>query len=134
MRYKLATKNLPHYRFSIDLTEEGGLKAAHSSFDFAFPPELADGLRRLFHTRRSSLLSPGPTRSADDRIEIRNLFLRLPLEDCLCMMAPSLWTTCVEQGFLEAPMTPVPPETLALWDNVCIQLRVLHHVLPFLTL
>ena len=107
---------------SIDLTEEGGIKAAGSSMDFAFPPELSDALRRLYHLRRGPLLSPGPLQSMDDRAELRSLFVRLPLEDCLSMMAPALWSSGPlvdalarnEQPLLE----DVPPETLSLWENV----------------
>ena len=58
---------------SIDLTEEGGIKAAGSSMDFAFPPELSDAVRRLYHLRRGPLLSPGPLQSMDDRAELRSL-------------------------------------------------------------
>lgn len=57
--------------------------------------------------------------SMDDRAEIRSLFIRFPLEDCLGLMALSLWTS----GPIESPNFPaalevVPPDTLALWDNV----------------
>ena len=89
--------------------------------DFAFPPELSEALRRLYHLRRGPLLSPGPVQSADDRAEMRSHFVRLPLEDCLAMMAPSLWTSgpldvaLVNHGPL---LENVPPETLALWENV----------------
>jgi Sec23/Sec24 trunk domain/Sec23/Sec24 zinc finger len=96
--------------------EEGvaPVSVASSALDFAFPPELADALHRLFHLRRGSMVSPGPMGSFDDRAEIRSLFLRLPLEDCLCMMAPSLWSSKVDGTTgLEA----VPSDTLALWDN-----------------
>jgi hypothetical protein len=89
--------------------------------DFAFPPELSDALRRIYHLRRGPLLSPGPVQSADDRAEMRSLFVRLPLDDCLSMMAPSLWGS----GSLEEALARnnsflenVPPETLALWGNV----------------
>jgi hypothetical protein len=105
--------SLLHY-LSIDLTEEGGVKATGSSMDFAFPPELSDALRRLYHLRRGPLLSPGPVQSADDRAEMRSLFLRLPLQDCLLMMAPSLWSS----GLPEETLQNVPPDTLALWTNV----------------
>lgn len=47
-------------RRGLDLTEEGGVMAAGSSVDFAFPPELADALHRLYHFRRGPILSPGP--------------------------------------------------------------------------
>lgn len=89
--------------------------------DFAFPPELSDAIRRLYHLRRGPLLSPGPVQSADDRLEMRSLFVRFPLGDCLAMMAPSLWSS---GPLLEAPqidstfLQNIPPETLALWDNV----------------
>ena len=111
-------------RCSMDLTEEGGIKAAGSSMDFAFPPELSDALRRLYHLRRGPFLSPGPLLSMDDRAEMRSLFVRLPLEDCLSMMAPALWSSgpldeaLARNGPL---MEDVPPETLALWENVSRQ-------------
>lgn len=105
---------------SIDLTEEGGIKATGTSMDFAFPPELSDALRRLYHLRRGPLLSPGPVQSADDRVEIRSLFVRFPLDDCLSMMAPSLWSSGSLLDALnsnETILEDVPPETLALWEN-----------------
>lgn len=91
-----------------------------SSLDFAFPPELADALHRLFHLRRGALLSPGPLQSADDRAEMRSLFLRLPLDDCLCIMAPSLWSAemQVRNGDMSLNLEPIPSDTLTLWDNV----------------
>jgi hypothetical protein len=105
---------------SVDLTEEGGIRASRSALDFAFPPELAEAVRRLYHLRRGSLISPGPMRSSDDRAEIRSLFLRFPLEDCISMIAPALWSSGVICA--TSPSTPsmelVPAETLALWDNV----------------
>jgi hypothetical protein len=127
MRYVYVVRSLVQltprhctYFFSLDLTEEGGIKAAGSSVDFAFPPELADALRRLYHLRRGPLLSPGPMRSNDDRLQNRSLFIRLPLEDCLCMMAPSLWST----GLQESPsFESVPPDTLALWGRVSVRCR-----------
>ena len=108
---------------SIDLTEEGGIKAAGSSMDFAFPPELSDALRRLYHLRRGPLLSPGPVQSADDRVEMRSLFVRFPLDDCLSMMAPSLWSSGPLREALESSshfLQNFPPETLALWENVSV--------------
>jgi len=93
--------------------EEGGVPAARGSIDFAFPPELADALHRLYHLRRGSLISPGPLQSLDDRAAKRSLFLRLPLDDCLCMMAPSLWSSN-----LYSSLEPIPSDTLALWSSV----------------
>jgi len=94
-----------------------------SSMDLAFPPQLANCVRRLYHLRRGALISPGPLRSADDRADARELFLRFTLEDCLGMMSPKLWST----GYLGdgkvafiPPMNPFPAETMALWDAVCI--------------
>ena len=119
---------------SIDLTEEGGIKAAGSSMDFAFPPELSDALRRLYHLRRGPLLSPGPLQSMDDRAELRSLFVRLPLEDCLSMMAPALWSSGPMEDALARKEGPLledfPPETLSLWENV----RLLFCWLLFLVL
>ena len=109
---------LPHsFARSDDLTEEGGVMASHSSLDFAFPPELADALRCLYHLRRGPLLSPGPMRSMDDRASARELFLRFPIEHCLNMMAPRLWSSG-GANHISNQMEPVPAETLALWDNV----------------
>ncbi len=100
-----------------------------SSLDFAFPPQLSEALRRLYHLRRGALVSPGPMGSMDDRAGARELFLRFPLEDCLGMMAPRLWST----GNLEnaktfaqmSAMVPFPAETMALWDAVS-SLNALH--------
>ena len=100
----------------MDLTEEGGVRAAGSSLDFAFPPELGGALKRLYHFRRGPLLSPGPMRSTDDRMQLRSLFLRFPLEESLLSMSPSLWLVTDP----EAPIRPVPAETLALWDSAVI--------------
>jgi hypothetical protein len=109
-----------HWITRLDLTEDGGVKAAGSSFDFAFPPELADALRRLYHLRRGPLLSPGPLKSNDDRAQNRALFIRLPLEDCLCMMAPSLWSSGIlgENSTACCTLESVPPDTLTLWEKV----------------
>jgi hypothetical protein len=88
---------------------------------FAFPPELSDALRRLYHLRRGPFVSPGPLQSSDDRAEMRALFLRLPLEDCLSMMAPTLWSCGPLDDAVardELLLEDVPPETLALWENV----------------
>jgi hypothetical protein len=88
--------------------------------DFAFPPELSDALRRLYHLRRGPLLSPGPLQSMDDRTEMRSYFIRFPLEDCLEMMAPLLWSS----GSLDEALARkgpslqiVPADTLSLWEN-----------------
>ena len=83
-----------------------------SSLDFAFPPELVEGLSALHHIRRGPMLGMGPVRSVDDRTVARFLFLRLPFEDCLYMMAPRLWSCQVDQI-----LQPTPPCTLALWDD-----------------
>lgn len=108
------------FRSGRILAQEGGIGATSSSLDFAFPPELADALHRLFHLRRGSLLSPGPLQSVDDRAEKRSLFLRFPLDDCLCMMAPSLWSAGMTERNGEAVfnLEPIPSDTLTLWDNV----------------
>jgi hypothetical protein len=59
-------------------------------------------------------------RSIDDRAEIRGLFLRFPLDDCLLMIEPLVWSTGALGGLTSAwdKMEPFPAETLALWDNV----------------
>jgi hypothetical protein len=102
----------------LDLTEEGGVRAAGSSLDFAFPPELAEALKRLYHLRRGPLLSPGPMRSSDDRLQLRSMFLRFPLEESLAIMAPSLWAVLDPVGPLH--LRELPAETLALWSTAVI--------------
>lgn len=95
-------------------TSSGGA----TSLDFAFPPELARSVRRLFHLRRGPLLSIGPIQSTDDRAEVRSMFLRMPLADCLNMMAPIVWSS---GSVLAKPSRePVPAETLSLWDHCII--------------
>jgi len=44
------------------------------------------------------------------------MFLRLPLEDCLNMMAPVVWSSGSVLGTIS--QESVPAETLSLWDNV----------------
>lgn len=121
---------LTHYQpiRSLDLTEEGQARATGTSMDFAFPPELREALRRIYHLRRGPLVSPGPLQSSDDRAEKRSLFVRFPLHHCLSMMAPSIWSS--------GPLNPddekvaamlsrtVPPETLVLWPNVSLKTQM----------
>ena len=97
--------------------------SSQPSLDFAFPPELVDALHMLHHLRRGLLLDPS-LHSAEDRAVLRDLFLRLPMEDSLFMMAPSLLSIRVDFIVPSAPgmeaFEHVPPETLVLWDNVVI--------------
>lgn len=105
----------------LDFGREEKKESSPSSLDFAFPPQLADCLRRLYHLRRGALISPGPLRSMDDRAEVRHLFLRFPLADCLGMMAPNLWSTGnLENSENKDQMIPFPAETMALWDTSII--------------
>ena len=117
---------LSHFKSSLEMTDEeagpynGKLISTGSSLNVAFPPDLVNALRKLYHMRRGPLLSPGPLQSLDDQTELRSLFLRLPAEDCLRMMSPKLFscssrsTTALSVPYLEN----VPPETLTLWSNV----------------
>ena len=112
---------LPFFRnlLSDPKNLRSGGEISQSSFDFAFPPQLKETLNRLYHLRRGHLISPGPLRSMDDRAESRRLFLRFPLEDCLQMIRPSIWSTGsmnISSGW--DAMLPFPAETLALWDDV----------------
>jgi hypothetical protein len=104
---------------SVDLRSREGI--SQSSLDFAFPPQLKETLNRLYHLRRGHLISPGPMRSIDDRAGSRALFLRFPVENCLQMIRPSIWSTGlmgVSSGW--DAMLPFPAETIALWDDVSI--------------
>jgi hypothetical protein len=104
---------------SLVLSSEAKKDAAESSLQLAFPPQLQQSLTRIYHMRRGHLISPGPMQSMDDRAEIRGLFLRFPLEDCLRMMEPAMWSTGSMAGILSGwdVMQPFPAETLALWDS-----------------
>lgn len=80
---------------------------------------MRESLDRLYHLRRGPLISPGPMQSMDDRAESRGLFLRFPLEDCLQMIRPAVFSTGSIDG-ISSPwdiMVPFPAETLALWDD-----------------
>ena len=105
---------------SLSLFISSFYRPSSSSLDSAFPPRLKRALNFLYHLRRGPLISPGPIKSMDDRAEIRGLFLRFPLEECIRMMAPTLWST----GSLEDASRPTvemqkfPANTLALWDDV----------------
>ena len=99
------------------MTSDGEI--SQSSLDFAFPTQLKETLNRLYHLRRGRLICPGPMQSMDDRAESRRLFIRFPLEDCLQMIRPSIWSTGsmnISSGW--DSMLPFPAETLALWDDV----------------
>jgi len=94
---------------------------SQNSLDFAFPPQLKETLNRLYHLRRGYLISPGPMQSMDDRAQSKELFLRFPVEDCLQMIRPSVWSTGsinISSGW--DTMQPFPAETLALWDDSII--------------
>ncbi|CAJ1950520.1 unnamed protein product [Cylindrotheca closterium] len=97
---------------------ENGKAKSSSSLDSAFPPNLNGALRLLYHLRRGPLISPGPMRSMDDRAALRGFFLRFPLEDCLSMMAPQLFSTGYIEGEEEIAeeLLDLPAETLSLWD------------------
>eukprot|EP00592_Proboscia_alata_P002243 CAMPEP_0194366936 /NCGR_PEP_ID=MMETSP0174-20130528/15053_1 /TAXON_ID=216777 /ORGANISM="Proboscia alata, Strain PI-D3" /LENGTH=1108 /DNA_ID=CAMNT_0039142453 /DNA_START=48 /DNA_END=3374 /DNA_ORIENTATION=+ len=96
-----------------------------SSFQFAFPPELADMLKLLHHLRRGSLLNASLL-SVDDRCSLRALFLRLPHQECHLMLSPVVFSTRVNTVCPADPpnllieLEEVPPQTLALWDDVVI--------------
>lgn len=108
------------YCTSLSISAEAEKETVESSLELAFPPKLQKSLSRLYHLRRGHLISPGPMSSMDDRAEIRDLFLRFPLEDCLRMMEPSLWSTGSLDGVSSAweVMQPFPAETLGLWESV----------------
>jgi len=95
-------------------------RSPSSSLDFAFPPQLAQGLRLLYNLKRGPMLGIGPLLSTDDRAVARSLFMRLPLDDCLLLMAPTVWSCRADSDALRNPvLEPVPPVTLSCWDN-CI--------------
>jgi hypothetical protein len=55
---------------------------------------------------------------------MRSCFVRFPLRDCLTMMAPSLWSCVSLVESLKShslALQNVPPETLALWENVSLK-------------
>jgi hypothetical protein len=118
---------------SVDFSGGGGKKkksSQASSLDFVFPPQLKEALTRLYHLRRGSLISPGPMRSMDDRAEMRGLYLRYPLEDCVGMMTPLLWSTGSLEGIRNptGAMQPIPAETLTLWDTVSLFRRLPYYL------
>ena len=82
-------------------------------------PELEVVFKRLHHFRRGTILGSN-TQSSDDRSLLRNLFLKMPLHDCLMMMAPKLWMYYFGDNG-EIVSTIVPAETpVLLHDNVSI--------------
>lgn len=102
-----------------DTMSRSNERSPSSSLDFAFPPQLAQGLRLLYNLKRGPMLGTGPLLSTDDRAVARSLFMRLPLDDCLLMMAPTVWSCRADSDTLRNPvLEPVPPVTLSCWDNV----------------
>jgi hypothetical protein len=111
--------------YRLDLTEEEESRRVVRLLS----PELADALVGSIYD--AGHCRPGPIQSMDDRATIRSLFIRLPLGDCLCMMAPSLWSSGPLAGSADIvpSLETVPPETLALWENVSFTARFPHCVL-----
>lgn len=95
-------------RFSVDIEQNC---SAHTD-----TPEIKNTFRKLHHFRRGNILG-AHIQAADDRFVIRNHFLRMPLENCLGMMAPLLWMNKFDTDGNIISMV-VPAETLALWDDV----------------
>jgi len=80
--------------------------------------ELSSLFKNLHHFRRGNIVGAS-LQSTDDQSLLRDLFIRLPLVSCLCIMAPLLWMCSFDRdGSIQ--LHPVPAETLTLWDNVVI--------------
>lgn len=60
-------------------------------------------------------------RADDDRAHIRSLFIRLPLDECLSMMAVSLWSSGpLDSKALRTHVSTVPADTMSKWDTVIL--------------
>ncbi len=90
--------------------EQRAFFAGESSF-----PELEVVFKRLHHFRRGTILGTN-IQSSDDRCLLRDLFLRLPLRDCLVMMAPDLWMYYFD-GNGDIVSAKAPAETLVMLDD-----------------
>lgn len=94
----------------IDIEQRASIALGESSL-----PELDMILKRLHYFRRGTILGSN-TQSSDDRSLLRDLFLRLPLHDCLALMVPELWKYYFGDNE-EVTSTNVPAETLVLLDD-----------------
>lgn len=75
-------------------------------------------LKKLHNFRRGVNIGPN-IQSVDDMAILRDLFLRLPLDDSICMLAPIMRSFSSNEDGKE-----VPPDTLALLDDVSIILDI----------
>ena len=96
-----------------------------SSMEYAFPSELQQLPRTLFHLRQGPLL--GNLLQHDDDVAcLRYLFLRFSLSESMRLMAPTLtMVTRNAQGEgqpLSFNVRTVPADTLALWDDAVLAL------------
>jgi len=93
----------------LKLNESGSLN---------FPPSLVPAAKKLHGFRRGTIIGP-LVQSSDEMAVRRDLFLRLPLDDCLRYLAPEMrMFRSNRDGTVEE--VDVPPETLALRDDCTI--------------
>lgn len=99
--------------FVVDITNSDATVDIEQT---AFGESIRDEIifKRLHHFRRGIILGSN-TQSSDDRALLRDLFLRMPLHDCLLMMVPELWVYYFDNG--EVFSTHAPAETLAMLDD-----------------
>ena len=102
---------------TVDIEQEGFLSAESI-------PELEIIFKRLHHFRRGTILGSN-SQSSDDRALLRDLFLRMPLHDCLLMMVPDLELYYFDNNS-EVVSTHAPAETLVtLDDNVSFVIHLM---------
>jgi len=104
-------------RNDLDTTVYRISKEYRQSFpdtDSNFPPIFEGALKKLHNFRRGVNIGPN-IQSVDDMAIIRYLFLRLPLDDSICMLAPIMRLFSSNEDGKE-----VPPDTLALLDDCVI--------------
>jgi len=82
-----------------------------------FPPTLVGALKKLHNFRRGAIIGPN-IQSVDDMAILRDLFLRLPIDDSICMIAPVMIS--FHRNDMNDDGREVPPDTLALWDDCVI--------------
>ena len=97
------------------------IEQSNSDMSRTDPPELKNSFRRLHQFRRGNILS-AHMQNVDDRFILRNHFLRMPIQNSITMMSPTLWMYKFDSSG-NIVTVQVPAETLTMWDDVSFAIR-----------
>ncbi len=81
------------------------------------PPLINPLLSKIHHFRRGVIIATNH-QSLDDRLVMRQFFLRSSVSKCIQMTMPAVWRSFVNNVTGDVDFSPIPSaETLCLWDE-----------------